>query len=121
MTTATMPDKCPHGCGAPLEDKHPYLPSYGRYGCGSRGRRDTQTILCVRRQNAALWERLEAAEGLLQRATDVPQAMQQIMKDNGLAIDDLGDPMQKLAFTFYTELVQQAELARRLLEVSGGG
>jgi hypothetical protein len=50
---------------------------------------------------------------------DVPKDMQDIMRHNGLKIDNLEDPMQKLAFTFYCELVQIAEAARKFFEDEG--
>src|SRR5690606_10773996 len=43
--------RCPR-CGSPLEGRNPYLPSYGRYECGSYDRDDTATIECYRRQLA---------------------------------------------------------------------
>jgi len=39
-----------------------------------------------------------------------------IMRENGLKIDDLNDPMQKLAFTFYSNLCEIEQKARQLFE-----
>ena len=44
-------ERCPR-CGSPLEGRNPFLPSYGRYECGSYKRDDTATIECYRRQLA---------------------------------------------------------------------
>src|SRR5690606_39728804 len=49
---ASVPERCP-GCGAPLEGRSPYLPSYGRYECGSYADPPYETIECVRRQRDA--------------------------------------------------------------------
>ena len=43
--------RCPR-CGSKLDGRNPYLPSYGRYECGSYERDDTATIECYRRQLA---------------------------------------------------------------------
>jgi len=45
-----------------------------------------------------------------------PEKAQEIMRKNKLAIDDLDDPMQKLAFTFYSMMVGSAAEAERVLE-----
>lgn len=45
-----------------------------------------------------------------------PNAMQEIMRKHNLKIDDLADPMQKLAFTFYTELCESAHEAQAILD-----
>jgi hypothetical protein len=39
-----------------------------------------------------------------------------IMRENQLVIDDLDNPMQKLAFTFYTNLVEITSASERLFE-----
>lgn len=44
-------ERCPR-CGSKLEGCNPFLPSYGRYECGSYERDDTATIECYRRQLA---------------------------------------------------------------------
>ena len=56
---------------------------------------------------AMIWE--------LRRAALRPARMQAIMQENGLALDDLDDPMQKLAFTFYSELVGAASTAEAII------
>jgi hypothetical protein len=40
----------------------------------------------------------------------------EIMRENNLAITDHSDPMQKLAFTFYTKLAELSEEARAVLK-----
>ena len=39
-----------------------------------------------------------------------------IMRKNNLKIDDLNDPMQKLAFTFYSDLCEIAHKAEHLFK-----
>ena len=59
-------------------------------------------------------ERDEAREAL-DFTEQAPGRIQEIMRSNGLVIDDLGDAHQKLAFTVYTELCEcasQCEAAR---------
>jgi len=41
-----------------------------------------------------------------------------IMRENGLKLDNLNDPMQKLAFTFYSDLCEIEQKARQLFEES---
>jgi hypothetical protein len=40
----------------------------------------------------------------------------EVMRGNKLKIDDLNDPMQKLAFSFYTDLCEIENRARQLFE-----
>jgi hypothetical protein len=42
-----------------------------------------------------------------------PDALR-IMHENNLVLDDLDKPMQKLAFTFYTDLVEIMVMSERL-------
>jgi hypothetical protein len=44
-----------------------------------------------------------------------PDALR-IMRENHLVLDNLNDPMQKLAFTFYTNLVEIAQKSEGLFE-----
>lgn len=44
-----------------------------------------------------------------------PMAVE-IMRKHGLKIDDLSDPMQKLAFTFYTDLCDIENRVRQMFE-----
>jgi hypothetical protein len=44
-----------------------------------------------------------------------PNALR-IMQENGLVIDNLDDPMQKLAFTFYTDLCEIELKVRQLFD-----
>lgn len=39
-----------------------------------------------------------------------------IMRENGLVLDNLHDPMQKLAFTFYTDLCEIEQKSRQMFE-----
>ena len=58
-------------------------------------------------------ERLREA---LRVALEAPFQIQQIMRDNDLALDDLDDKMQKLAFTIYTKMCAVSDTACRALE-----
>ena len=40
------------------------------------------------------------------------------MRSNGFVIDDLDQPWQKLAFTFYSDIAEMSMRARQLLEDS---
>lgn len=53
---------------------------------------------------------------LLQDISNAPFKIRAIMRDNDLQIDDLDDPMQKLAFTVYTRLAAIASAAESILE-----
>lgn len=57
----------------------------------------------------------ECVECFLGEVIGAPERMQQIMRANGLVLDNLDDPMQKLAFTLYNELLR---LEDRACEVS---
>jgi hypothetical protein len=61
----------------------------------------------------------EAAVALREIEGKCPE-MQSIMRTHGLKIDNLDDPMQKLAFTFYSEIAQMSEESRALLARIGG-
>lgn len=61
MMSEHVAERCPR-CGSPLEGRNPYLPSYGRYECGSYDREDTATIECYRRQLAQAHERMFALQ-----------------------------------------------------------
>ena len=52
----------------------------------------------------------------LEQAAQKPQEMVEMMRRNDLVIRDHDDPMQKLAFTLYSEIVGQAVRARELLD-----
>jgi hypothetical protein len=52
----------------------------------------------------------------MNRASLQPARAQELMRQNGLKIDDLDDPMQKLAFTFYSMLVEAAHRAETIIE-----
>lgn len=58
MMSEHVAERCPR-CGSPLEGRNPYLPSYGRYECGSYDREDTATIECYRRQLAQVQAEVE--------------------------------------------------------------
>lgn len=57
----------------------------------------------------------ELAEFARWTQTFQPDALR-IMHENHLVIDNLHDPMQKLAFTFYTNLVEIAQKSEQLFE-----
>lgn len=59
---------------------------------------------------------MDKIDGFLQEVLDAPINIQVIMRNHGLAFTDLDDPMQKLAFTIYTDLVELALKAENLLE-----
>ena len=52
----------------------------------------------------------------MNRAFLQPARAQELMRQNDLKIDDLDDPMQKLAFTFYSMLVEAAHRAETIIE-----
>lgn len=60
---------------------------------------------------------LEALKGVVTKQ----EQMLSIMRENNLKIDDLDDPMQKLAFTFYTEICDSALCAENLIHRAEGG
>jgi hypothetical protein len=53
-------------------------------------------------------------EKLVAMVKGAPQEAQAIMRRHGLKIESFEDPMQKLAFTFYTMLVEHAHAAEAL-------
>jgi hypothetical protein len=55
----------------------------------------------------------ELEEFLVWCKTRQPEAVR-IMRENNLKLDDLNDPIQKLAFTFYTELCELDSRVRHL-------
>src|SRR3990167_7366666 len=59
---------------------------------------------------------LRALEETLESFIQIPDAMREIMRQNGLTIDNLDDPMQKLALTFYSEIVGVAQHALATVE-----
>lgn len=61
---------------------------------------------------------LRALEDTLESFVQEPEAMQEIMRQHNLKIDNLDDPMQKLAFTFYSKIVAIAEHARAAVEAA---
>jgi hypothetical protein len=60
--------------------------------------------------------RYNEAEGLLQDITKAPQEMQEMMRREGFAINNLDDRWQKLAFTLYTRIVSMATGADAFLK-----
>ena len=48
------------------------------------------------------------------------QEMIKIMERNNLVLDNLNEPMQKLAFTFYSEIAEMSHNADILLEEISG-
>lgn len=52
-------------------------------------------------------------------AQSLQPAALEIMERHNLVIDELDDPMQKLAFTFYCNLVEIEKKARHLFEKKG--
>lgn len=57
----------------------------------------------------------QKAEAALEKAVEMPANCRRIMAEQGLIIDDLNDPIKKLAFTFYSEIVELANLAQACL------
>jgi acyl CoA:acetate/3-ketoacid CoA transferase len=68
------------------------------------------------RRNAAL---LRECRDVLGLAAGVPDNTIQIMRQEGLKIEDIEDPMQKLAFTIHSEACEVAGQAENLLERIG--
>lgn len=66
------------------------------------------------------WEarqaQIRAYEDVLKSFEAKPAKMQAIMRNHEMVIDNLNDRWQKLAFTFYSELVNIADISRRLRE-----
>lgn len=58
----------------------------------------------------------QALKALSVDVSNSPGDMQEIMRKNNIVIDNHGDPMQKLAFTFYSRIVSLAKKARELIE-----
>lgn len=52
----------------------------------------------------------------LKNVVQSPKRMVKVMRENDLKVCDLGDPMEKLAFTMYCELCSLAQRAEVLLE-----
>jgi len=70
-------------------------------------------------------EELERERDEARKALDfteqAPGRIQEIMRSNGLVIDDLGDAHQKLAFTVYTELCECASQCEAARAAAKGG
>jgi hypothetical protein len=63
---------------------------------------------CAYRNTSIEYLRADLVEGLVDAAKEAlvkPQEIHEIMRREGLKIDNHDDPMQKLAFTIYTKLV----------------
>lgn len=76
--------RCPR-CGSPLEGRNPFLPSYGRYECGSYERDDTATIECYRRQLAKAQAEVERLRRERERLADLLRQVDVVM--DGAAMD----------------------------------
>jgi len=68
---------------------------------------------------ASTLEYIRGLEGLLRDITQAPQEMQDMMRREGFAIDNLDDRWQKLAFTLYTRIVTMATEADAHLKGAG--
>ena len=83
------------------------------------------TCADIVKKNLALFAENERLRKLAAQVASQPEEMQAIMRQEGLKIDNFDNPMQKLAFTFYSvlcELANKAECklankAEKLLEV----
>lgn len=53
---------------------------------------------------------------VLEAVANAPSVVQEMMRRNGLKIDNLDEPMQKLAFSLYTDLVSLAAVAQAALD-----
>ncbi len=62
---------------------------------------------------------IKGLEGLLREFTHTPQEMQEMMRREGFAIDNLDDRWQKLAFTLYAQIVSMATEADNYLKECG--
>lgn len=58
---------------------------------------------------------------LLEAAVARPQQVVAYMKANGLKIDNLDDPMQKLALSIYTDLLELASQCEQAIEATKEG
>jgi hypothetical protein len=68
---------------------------------------------------AELKARIARAEGLLRRIAGSLVEAQGIMRREGFVLDNLQDRWQKLAFTLYTMLAEQATDAKEWVEEGG--
>jgi len=68
------------------------------------------------RQIATLRAENERLRGIVEKLPLKVSGIQRIMRKQGLAFDNLDAPMQKLAFTIYTDLVELAEAAEAARE-----
>lgn len=82
---------------------------------------DRQFIANAPEDITFLLQRVEKLEEVLEKVVQRPVECQEIMRKNDLKIDNLEDKMQKLAFTFYTDLVDLSQQAEQALKDDGGG
>jgi hypothetical protein len=64
-------------------------------------------------------EEPDPLEHLIELAKGAAPKAREIMRKHDLSIDDLDDPMQKLAFTFYTDLCEVGDAAEAVEEALG--
>jgi hypothetical protein len=69
----------------------------------------------------ALGTQVQRLRDFIAPLIEKPKEMQALMRKHGLKIDDLDNPMQKLAFTLYTELCEIAHNADALAGGEGQG
>ena len=58
--------------------------------------------------------------GLLKFLIQKPDTAREILRKHGFVFTDLNDPWQKLAFTFYSDIIEAAIKADNLLEYLEG-
>jgi hypothetical protein len=74
---------------------------------------DYNCILRHQKENAALRAALAQVE-------EAPSAMVEMMRRNNLVLENLDDPMTKLAFTLYSEMLELADAAKSALQAEEG-
>jgi hypothetical protein len=63
-----------------------------------------------------MMDRIKELEREIRKLIDKPKKMQKIMRKHKFVIDNLEDRWQKLAFTFYTEIVETDCRLKKLVE-----
>lgn len=70
----------------------------------------------MERQVVLSQEEWDNIEELLRQMASRPEQIQLLMRNRGIVIKDHDDPMEKFAFTLYSEIVSLAAKARVILD-----
>ena len=101
------------------------LPEEYQHGCGLEGMIQSLLTMLVSKQvkidtleeklhSAVL--RTDALENFVMDVEEMPERQQNMMRESGVMLDNLDDPVQKLAFTLYTNVVEMSAAASRLMD-----